>query len=145
MLFYFDFAQWRRMLRLAWNEPSPKARAHYLAVLLVSVPVVASFHALCFFLDGVLFPGLWKTAIRTPVFIVGHARSGTTLVHRLMSQDAGRFSSFALYELYFPSLLQKKLIRFFAGVDERLLVLSVPGENENEYTKFMRIRFLRRE
>jgi hypothetical protein len=121
MIFHFDFANYFRMLRLAWHERNPRARRYYLLVLLVSVPLVATFHAICFFLDGLLFPGLWKTRIRTPVFLVGHARSGTTLVHRLMSRDAGRFSSFRLYELYFPSLLQKKAIRFFASLDRRLL------------------------
>jgi hypothetical protein len=121
MIFHFDFANYFRMLRLAWHEKNPRARRYYLLVLLVSVPLVATFHAICFFLDGLLFPGLWKTRIRTPVFLVGHARSGTTLAHRLMSRDAGRFSSFRLYELYFPSLLQKKAIRFFAGLDRRLL------------------------
>ena len=121
MIFHFDFANYFRMLRLAWRERNPRARRYYLLVLLVSVPLVSTFHAICFFLDGLLFPGLWKTRIRTPVFLVGHARSGTTLVHRLMSRDAGRFSSFRLYELYFPSLLQKKAIRLFADLDRRFL------------------------
>jgi hypothetical protein len=121
VIFHFDFANYFRMLHLAWNEPNPLARRYYLLVLLVSVPIVSTFHAICFFLDGLLFPGLWKTEIHTPVFVVGHARSGTTLVHRLMSKDAGRFSAFVLYELYFPSLLQKKAIRFFAAADRRHL------------------------
>lgn len=121
MFFHFDFANHRRMLRLAWREPNALARRYYLAVLLLAVPLVSSFHAICFFLDGLLFPGLWRTRILTPVFVVGHARSGTTLVHRLMSKDEGRFSSFRLYELYFPSLLQKKAIRALASLDERLL------------------------
>lgn len=30
------------------------------------------------------------------------------------------------------------------GADERLLVLSVPGKNQDEFTKFMQIRFVRR-
>ena len=55
------------------------------------------------------------------VFVIGHARSGTTLVHRLMSQDEGRFSFFVLYEMYFPSLLQKKVIRALAAFDRRWL------------------------
>jgi hypothetical protein len=55
------------------------------------------------------------------VFLVGHARSGTTLLHRLMSRDAERFSSFMLYEMYFPSLLQKKTIRALAAFDRRAL------------------------
>ncbi len=121
MIFHFDFANWLRMLRLAWRESNPMARRYFLVVLLVSVPVVSTFHAICFFLDGLFFPGLWRTEVRTPVFVVGHARSGTTLVHRLMSKDEGRFSSFMLYELYFPSLLQKKAIRLVAALDRRYL------------------------
>ena len=109
------------MVRLAWNETAPKARYYYLAVLCLAVPVVSSFHAVCFFLDGILFPRLWKVKVTRPVFMVGHARSGTTLTHRLMSRDEGRFSSFLLYECYFPSLLQKKLIRWGIALDRRLL------------------------
>jgi len=121
VLFHFDFGNYARMLQLAWHERNPRARRYYLAVLIFAVPLVASFHALCFFLDGLLFPGLHRTRVRTPVFVIGHARSGTTLLHRLMSRDEGRFCSFRLYELYFPSLLQKKLIRLGAALDRRWL------------------------
>ena len=38
-----------------------------------------------------------------------------------MSSDEGRFSSFLLYECYFPSLLQKKLIRLGIAFDRRFL------------------------
>ena len=121
MFFHFDFANYFRMVRLAWNERNPRARRTYLAKLLLWVPPVAVFHALCFFLDGIFFPGLRRTAIRNPVFVVGHARSGTTLVHRLMSEDGERFSSFRLYEMFFPSLLEKKLIRALGRFDQRWL------------------------
>jgi len=119
--FYFDFSNYFKMLRLAWGERNGAARRYSLFVLLVPVPLVSSFHAICFMLDGVFFPSLRKAEIRKPVFVIGHARSGTTLVHRLMSRDESRFSSFMLYELYFPSLLQKKMIRFFARVDREHL------------------------
>ncbi len=121
MLFHFDFGNWAKMVRLAAGEPDPRTRRRYLVKLVVIVPLVASFHALCFFLDGLLFPALWRTRIRTPVFVIGHARSGTTLLHRLMSRDRERFSSFLLYEMHFPSLLQKKLIRLGARLDRMLL------------------------
>ena len=106
---------------LAWNEKVARARIYYLVVLLLVVPVVSSFHAVCFFLDGILFPGLRRVKVEAPIFMVGHARSGTTLTHRLMSQDTGRFSSFLLYECYFPSLLEKKLIRLGIVFDRRFL------------------------
>jgi len=121
VIFHFDFRQWARLIRVAWREPHPAGRRRMLVRLLVLVPLVASFHALCFFLDGLLFPGLWRVTVRDPVFLVGHARSGTTLLHRLLSRDAERFSSFLLYEMYFPSLLQKKTIRALAALDRRAL------------------------
>jgi hypothetical protein len=81
------------------------------------VPLVSTFHAICFFLDRIVYPGLYAVEVKAPIFMVGHARSGTTLTHRLLSADGGRFSSFLLYELYFPSLIQKKFIRFLARYD----------------------------
>ena len=118
---YFDFPIYFQLLRLARREQNPRNRRKLLFRLLVTLPAIATFHAICFFLDPILFPGLRRTQVRTPVFIVGHARSGTTLLHRLMAEDAERFSAFMYYELFFPSLLQKKLIRFFARVDRRFL------------------------
>ncbi|MFI5394081.1 MAG: sulfotransferase family protein [Candidatus Binatia bacterium] len=121
MMMYFDFHTYFRMLRLAREEENPAGRRRLFFILLVVVPVVSTFHAICFFLDNIFFPGLRKVEVRTPVFIVGHARSGTTLMHRLMSKDGERFSFFLLYELFLPSLLQKKLIRFLATCDRRFL------------------------
>ena len=120
-MFFFDFDNYFKMIRLAWNEPVLKAKLYYLVVLCIGVPIVSSFHAVCFALDDFLFPGLRQVEMKAPIFMVGHARSGTTLAHRLMSQDEGRFSSFLLWECYFPSLLQKKAIRAGAEIDERYL------------------------
>ncbi len=120
-MFFFDFDNYFKMVRLAWNEETQAVRFYYLAVLCLGVPLAASFHAVCFFLDELLFPGLRDVEMKNPIFMVGHARSGTTLAHRLMSQDEGRFSSLMLYECYFPSLLQKKTIRAAARLDERWL------------------------
>ena len=50
-MFYFDWRTWRKMLRLAWREQNPRTAASCSSTLLVVVPCVASFHALCFFLD----------------------------------------------------------------------------------------------
>ncbi len=121
MFFHFSFSNYFKMLRLAWGETIPAVRWYFLAVLLLWVPAVSLLHALCFFLDGILFPGLWRTEVREPIFVVGHARSGTTLVHRLMNRDEGRFSSFRLYEMYFPSLLQKRAIRLVMRLDRAAL------------------------
>ena len=119
MFFYFDFETYFRMVRLAFAETNPKARRRLFWTLFVGLPLITGFTALCFFLDRILFPGLWRVRIEKPVFLVGHARSGTTLLHRLMARDEERFSYFRLYELFFPSLLQKKIIRAVASLDAR--------------------------
>ena len=121
MFFSFDFPVYFRLIRLAFRERNPRGRRRLLLSLFAAVPLIASFHAVCFFLDWVLFPGLRRQEVRAPVFVIGHARSGTTLLHRLLSEDGERFSSFRLWELYFPSLLQKVVIRWLGRVDRRRL------------------------
>lgn len=119
MLYYFDFAIWFKLVRLAAREANPRARRGLLKLLLWTVPLRAMIHTLCFFLDGILFPGLWFTQVKSPVFVIGHARSGTTLAHRLLCGDE-RFSAFRYYELLLPSLLQKKLVHLVAWLDRHL-------------------------
>jgi hypothetical protein len=121
MRFYFDFDNYFTLLRLGFSESSTRARLYTLAVLGVGVPVTALFHAVCFALDPILWPALRRTEVREPVFIIGHARSGTTLTFRLISQDVERFSFFQLWECYFPSLIQKRAIRAIARADARFL------------------------
>jgi hypothetical protein len=120
-LFHFDLGTWARMVRLAWRERNPRNRRQLLVSLLVTVPLVATIDAICFALDPLLFPALGSTRIEKPVFILGHARSGTTLLHRLLSADTERFSAFRLYELFLPSLLQKELVRALGAFDRRRL------------------------
>lgn len=123
MLMYFDLEYYWTMLALVWGEKRWQARRRrqLLLTLLLGVPLMYLFHASFFFLDRLLFPGLWRQRVVAPVFIVGHARSGTTLMHRLMAADGERFSYFLYWEMFFPSLAQKKIIRGLGVLDRRLL------------------------
>ncbi|WP_205874403.1 sulfotransferase family protein [Mycobacterium camsae] len=114
--FYFDWSNFATMLRLLRDDPATP-RKRYLTFL-VAIPMVAAFHAICFALDPLLFPSLRRTEVRAPTFSVGHARSGTTYLHRLMAADP-QFSYALMYELFFPSLLQKRLLRLLLRVDAR--------------------------
>ncbi|MBX9641471.1 MAG: sulfotransferase [Mycobacteriaceae bacterium] len=114
--FYFDWSNFATMLRLLRDDPATP-RKRYLTFL-IAVPTVAALHAICFALDPVLFPSLRRTEVRAPTFSVGHARSGTTYLHRLMAADP-QFSYALMYELFFPSLLQKRLLRLILRIDAR--------------------------
>jgi omega-hydroxy-beta-dihydromenaquinone-9 sulfotransferase len=112
--FYFDWHNYRTMLRLLRRDP-PASKQWYFGFL-IGVPAVAAIHALCWALDPVLFPSLRRTQVIAPTFCIGHARSGTTYLHRLMAADP-QFSYPLMYELFFPSLLEKRLLRLMFRVD----------------------------
>lgn len=117
---YFDFDYYWRMLRHVWGLKQWPGRRRLLLRLLLVTPPLTAFNTLCFLLDYLLFPRLWGQKVKTPVFIVGHARSGTTLMHRLMAADGDRFSYFLYWETLFPSLLQKQCIRWLGRLDSFL-------------------------
>lgn len=107
---YFDFRTYFRVIRLVLSDrPSPRRLAIHLG-LLVLLTVWAVFNAFFLILDDIFLPRLRRLTIKDPVFIVGNARSGTTLFHRLLCGDHERFAYFRMWELLFPSLIQKKLI-----------------------------------
>lgn len=118
---YFDIEYYWRVLRHVWGLKQWPRRRRTLVRLLVMVPAATLLNTLCFLLDYLLFPRLWRQQVKQPVFIVGHARSGTTLMHRLMAADGEKFSYFLYWETFFPSLLQKKIIRGLGWLDQRLL------------------------
>ncbi|MEZ5501259.1 MAG: sulfotransferase [Halioglobus sp.] len=118
---YFDGQYYWRVLRHVWSLRHWGGRNRTLLRLLLLVPLEYLFHALFFTLDYIVFPGLWRQTVERPVFIIGHARSGTTLAHRLLAADADTFSYFLYWEMFFPSLLEKKIIRAIGYLDKRLL------------------------
>lgn len=118
---YFDFDYYWRVLKHVWSLRDWPGRRRMLFRLLVKVPLVSVFHGICFLLDYLFFPALWSQKIVNPVFMVGHARSGTTLVHRLMAADGDTFSYFLYWEMFFPSLLQKRIIRALGWLDKNWL------------------------
>lgn len=120
MLYYFEFSTWLKLLRLVSATASERQRSGLRRLLLLKIPLRAFVHSVCFFLDGLLFPGLWRVKVKAPIFVIGHARSGTTLAHRLMCLDE-RMSAFRYYELLLPALLEKKAVRLGAWVDAHLL------------------------
>ncbi len=118
---YFDTHIYRKALAFTWAQKGWPGRNRMLLRLLLFEPVLALVQNLFLILDYLFFPALWRQKVVAPVFIVGHARSGTTLMHRLMASDEQRFSYFLYWEMFFPSLTLKKLVRLVGWLDEKLL------------------------
>ncbi len=114
---YFDLHLYLRVLRYAWSQKHWAHRRRTVAILLLWTPVLTLIHTFFFLLDYLLFPRLWSQQVVAPVFIVGHARSGTTLMQRLMALDEERFSFFRYWETFFPALSQRMLVRALGWCD----------------------------
>ena len=79
------------------------------------------FHRVAFALDELLFPAYRKIEVRSPVFVVGLHRSGTTLIHRLLANDSEQFTAFCLWELLVaPAIIERKFWIAVGAVDRRL-------------------------
>jgi acyl-CoA synthetase (AMP-forming)/AMP-acid ligase II len=60
----------------------------------------------------------WRVArMRGPLFILGHQRSGTTLLHRLLSRDALHARALTLHEMLLPAVGLQHLLRGLAAMD----------------------------
>jgi omega-hydroxy-beta-dihydromenaquinone-9 sulfotransferase len=118
-LFYFDWRTWWTLVRMVRREQDPARRHRQYRTLCVVVPCLALLHTVTFPLDPIFFPALRRTEVCRPVFVVGHARSGTTYLHRMMANDP-RFSYVLLWEMFFPSLIEKKVLRAVLRWDQRL-------------------------
>ena len=115
-----NFALIIQLFRRALREASPRRRK-VLRFLVVVTPFFIALNQLCLLLDHLLFPGFRRVRVQKPVFIIGHARSGTSLLHRLMCGDDQSFSWVMMYEMLLPSILQRKLVRAIARLDARWL------------------------
>ncbi len=117
---FFDFRTYFRVIGLVLSDtPAPKRLAIQLTFLL-AITLWAAFNTVFLLLDYLFCPQFRKVEIRRPVFIVGNARSGTTFFHRLLCSDEKRFVHFRMWELLFPSEIQKKGIRSTFGLFEKL-------------------------
>jgi hypothetical protein len=121
---YFDFRTYFLVLRLALTDkPSPRRLLAH-CVILPLITLWALANAVCLQIDRLLFPGCRRAAIAKPVFIIGNARSGTTLFHRLLCGDEQRFIYFRTWEILFPALVQKRALRGLFGAYRRLFPRS---------------------
>ena len=93
-------------------------------VLSILVPLLLFLqicHWLGFLLDEIFFRKYRAVRIRTPVFILGLPRSGTTFLHRMLARDTENYTTMRLWEMVLaPSITERKLLMALAAFDRRL-------------------------
>ncbi len=79
---------------------------------LIGKPAALCLDQVCGLLDQLFFPSFRDQKIETPVFIMGHPRSGSTFLHRFL-HSTDEFVCFRFWEILFPSLTARKLMTPF--------------------------------
>lgn len=105
----------RKYALMARRESSRRAVAGQLAFRLGLLATAQCTWAL----DDLLCPQ-WKTqSAMGPLFIVGHQRSGTTFLHRLLASDTTHARALALHEMLLPAVTAQRGIARLAAIDRR--------------------------
>lgn len=76
----------------------------------VLMPGFLGFTHFTLWLDQFFFPGFRQCPVETPIFIIGNPRSGTSFLHRQLTQTR-EFAAFETWELIFPALTARVLFK----------------------------------
>ncbi|MFO7751583.1 MAG: sulfotransferase [Desulfobacteraceae bacterium] len=121
---WISYKTFFRLLRLTFfksRNTQARLTLKRFAIMVIFFPLlflVQTMHWIGFFLDEIFFPKYKSVQIRSPVFIVGVPRSGTTFLHRVLANDTERFTTMSLWELILaPSVTERKLWLALARLD----------------------------
>ncbi len=78
--------------------------------------ILTLFISVTLCLDSLLFVGFKKQKFEKPLFLIGHLRSGTTFMHRYLSDLLPHYRSMVLWEMVFPALSARKLLTPFLPI-----------------------------
>ena len=82
------------------------------------------------FLDLLLFPRFQSVSVDRPIFIMGHPRSGTTLLHRTLTRHSS-VMSFKTWEIFFPALIWRRPLFLLFGLKGKT---ALPAETGHSVT-----------
>ena len=112
-------------------------RFFVISFTLFFIVIYILIHKFFLFLDELIFPSYKKIQIKKPLFIVGIPRSGTTFLHRTLSHDSDKFTTFQLWEfLLAPSIIQKMIFKhFFIKKTKKTIISTLLNNLQNKLTK----------
>lgn len=90
---------------------SKRVFAHIFLYIFITFCII--WNHIGFILDEVFFPDWQNEKINDILFIVGNARSGTTLMHRLVSMDNKHFTSMQTWEIIFASSIAWRVLFWY--------------------------------
>jgi len=92
----------------------------------IAIPALGLVNHVGMFLDRLRFPGFQSVSVDRPLFIMGHPRSGTTLLHQALTRHSS-VMSFKTWEVFFPALIWRRPLCLLFGLKGRTVVPSETG------------------
>lgn len=121
--------QYVRLLRATWET---FGLSDVFFRILWGKPTAFCLDTLFFALDPWIYPDCVKQPVVKPVFIIGHPRSGTTMLHRFIN-STGEFACFQSWEMILSALTARKLFgRLFQAAMRSKRNVLVPAEAGHE-------------
>lgn len=108
-MIFFKLKIYLRILTASWSTFG--FNKEFLRFLFI-MPVRLLFNSITLFLDNIFFPEYRKVKIEKPIIIISHPRSGSTFLHRLLTQT-GEFAVFEFWQILFPALVARKILAPF--------------------------------
>lgn len=105
-MFWFRFKLYWRTAVATWQT---FGLSNPLGVYVCRRPIAFGLMRAMLALDNVFFPGYRRIEVRKPIFIIGHPRSGTTFLHRLLAETR-EFCTFDAWQVFFPALVARRLL-----------------------------------
>ncbi len=99
-------------------------RLRYIGLLLFRI-LLTSFMVTTLFFDRLLFRRVVAVPLDRPVFLIGHLRSGTTFLHRYLTDTFPVFRSLLMWEMVFPALTARAFLKPFLPLMRRMSFNSV--------------------
>jgi hypothetical protein len=115
------FCRFARRVLFETDDPDfcyKPRRVGVLAAFFLGFPLLELLNWAGFGMDEVFFQDYRRQAIEKPVFILGHPRSGTTFLHRLLAKDIERFTTMHTWEIFLaPSVVQRRVVQSLLSLD----------------------------
>ena len=111
----FNKQAWGEIRKVVFKKPSPGrlfATLWIAAVVVVIRPIVAFTRTL----DNIFYPRYRDQKVEKPIFVFANPRSGTTLMHRLLSLDTSRFATVPLYQTVFSAVTTSKIFDWLSSL-----------------------------
>lgn len=114
---YLDRTTWRTLVHLTFRRRRTLRHLTYFVGSQALFFAVRSVVSVGRRLDDLLYPAHAQEPIPPPLFVFASARSGSTLLHRLLSLDEERFTTLRLYQTLCQSVTLTRVIEAWARLD----------------------------